>query len=497
MGKGRRRGELGVARTCGVEEEHAPGGQVLARQRQVFHGKEVGRVRAEMPRRVLDDEVEFAVRMAREPAAPVVDHHLDLGVLQQRRDLGEPGDDLEVPRVDLHDGEPLHVGVMGNHLRPRAGGQPHHQHLARRRVQRGEGIRTDDVVPVVHQIGAERPVVDAAPVDATFSRDGDHAALGLDDGREALLRAISPLPEQPRVDVVKQRGRRQRREPRTGHDDGEGPERAPIAPPRDGEETQRHERPRREEEHRDALDRQPIHEDEPREQAARRGARDVGHVEVRQARSGAVVGRDPEVADQGENGTLQAGGDGHERQRRHRAPGHRDEARHRRDHEETDEARREDEPGQRALRAISLDGAAGGPKPPRSAILAPRARVPRIEGGRAIAAEEAAAQAPERDAQEIRPEERPERGRRPLRHERIGPVPDELVRQRDEAGQRHQHEGDREAHARALHWIASTAAPTRQLTDAASVTEPARPSLPRMTTTARIDAAAAPSVFTK
>src|ERR1700722_13228961 len=121
------------------------------------------------------------------------------------------------------------------------------------------------------------------------------------------------------------------------------------------------------------------------------------------------------------------------------------------------------------------------------------------------------------DAEEIEAEERPERARRAPRHERVEAVPEDLVRQRDEARRRGDQERDSEAHgmpcsalpvagasarstearaaARVYSVHASTA--TTALSAAASATVRVWPSAPSTKNTAASDARAEPSVLTK
>ncbi len=76
----------------GVDVDDAAGVEVGFAELEVFDAQQIGGVVAPVKSRVLEDEVEFLIRMAQEPAAAVVDVDGAFGIGQQRGGVGVVGD---------------------------------------------------------------------------------------------------------------------------------------------------------------------------------------------------------------------------------------------------------------------------------------------------------------------------------------------------------------------------------------------------------------------
>ena len=101
-----------------VVVQHAARVQVLASDLQELPRQQLGRVGAPVKRRVHHDGIESLGPISEEPPSSVVDHDVDFRVRQDRRHLRYAPDKGQIARIDLYDGEPLELRMVGDHLCP-------------------------------------------------------------------------------------------------------------------------------------------------------------------------------------------------------------------------------------------------------------------------------------------------------------------------------------------------------------------------------------------
>src|SRR5215831_2019207 len=114
---------------------------------------------------VENNQIEFAIRMAVEPAATIIDHDLYFRVLEEAGDLWVFADQIQIARIELNHRQLLHRWMMSDHLSPRTEAQANHQDLAWLGMKCGNRVGAKNLVDVgALGVDVHRPIVRSTAV---------------------------------------------------------------------------------------------------------------------------------------------------------------------------------------------------------------------------------------------------------------------------------------------------------------------------------------------
>src|SRR5947207_7474345 len=111
---------------------------------------------------------------------------------------------LQVPGINIYDGQVLNLRIVCDYLRPRTRTQPNHQNVRGTAMKCTEGVGPNDYVGVIQQVNFKLSIVNSTSEERGVRGDADHATSVFDDVSKVFL-WIECLEQQAIIDRRKHR----------------------------------------------------------------------------------------------------------------------------------------------------------------------------------------------------------------------------------------------------------------------------------------------------